>query len=101
MGRSNPQASNQVREITVTGTLFPARFDKKGNVTGLVIDTPDQDNYLIENKGMGTELMHFIGADVEVTGTLKENERGDFYIRIKKYRILSNAQEKVKKANSP
>ena len=98
---SDKQDKNNGREMTVTGILFPSKFDRAGKVMGLVIDTPDQDDYLIENKGKGTELMAFIGSKVEVTGLLRENERGDFFLRVKNYAVLSSVVGKAQKANTP
>jgi hypothetical protein len=76
------------RLITVRGSVFPAEWDDDNHVTRAVIDTVDQDEYFIENTKKGKELLNLLNRRVEVTGTLKEDTKGDFVICVSTYSIL-------------
>jgi hypothetical protein len=79
------------KEITVKGTLFAAKWDKNGDVVQLVIDTTEQDEYLIENNKTGKELQKYLRRDMELKGHLKEGCRGDFILVVDSYHVLENA----------
>ena len=79
----------------IDGTIFPARWDEKGQIAGLVIDTDDQDEYFIALNRKGKELLPYIHHEVELTGTLKEDDDGHYVINVKSFRIKKDdVQEK-------
>lgn len=80
-------------ERTIRGTLFPAKWDERGEVKGLVIDTDDQDEYFIAQNGKGKELIKFIHENVSLTGVVSEGERGFYNFHVKSYKI----QDKIKR----
>ena len=83
-------------ERIIHGTLFPARWNEKGEVKGLVIDTVDQDEYLIAQTGKGKQLMKCIHEEVTLTGTISEDERGVYFVHVKNYRLHDKRTEDEK-----
>lgn len=83
----------KTKELTICGTLFPTKWDDKGQVERLVIDTVDQDEYYITQNKMGKELLRFTHQQVEIKGTLRESDDGHFFINVKSYRIIKGESE--------
>jgi hypothetical protein len=81
------------KEKKIHGTVFAAAWDDKNNVIQVVVDTPDQDEFLIDPKGKGKELLDCLRREVEVIGTLKEDPSGDFVVNVKEYRLVKPSSE--------
>ena len=81
------------KEKKIQGTVFAAAWDDKNNVIQVVVDTPDQDGFLIDPKGKGKELLDCLRREVEVIGTLKEDNNGDFVVDVKEYRLVKPSPE--------
>jgi hypothetical protein len=75
-------------ERKIRGTIFPVEWDENNNVARVVIDTPDQDGYLIERNTKGKELLDFIRREVEVSGTMREDEGGNLSFKVKEYSLI-------------
>jgi hypothetical protein len=75
-------------ERKIHGTIFPVEWDENNNVARVVIDTPDQDGYLIERNTKGKELLDFIRREVEVSGTIREDEGGNLIFKVKEYSLI-------------
>jgi hypothetical protein len=75
-------------ERTIRGTIFPVEWDENDNVVRVVIDTPDQDGYLIDQNKKGNELLEFIRREVEISGTMREDEDGDLIFKVKEYSLI-------------
>jgi len=63
-------------------------WDENNNVARVVIDTPDQDGYLIERNTKGKELLDFIRREVEVSGIMREDEGGNLIFKVKEYSLI-------------
>ena len=75
---------------TIRGTIFPVAWDKNDNVVGIVIDTPDQDGYLIDQNRKGKELLAYIRREVKISGTMmREDEGGDLIFKVKEYSLIT------------
>ena len=70
--------------------IFPAKWDEKGQVIRLVIDTSEQDEYFISLNKKGKELLKHLRQNVEVTGDLTEGKDGNFIINVISYRLMEN-----------
>ena len=75
-------------ERTIRGTIFPVEWDENDNAVRVVIDTPDQDGYLIDRNKKGNELLEFIRREVEISGTMREDEDGDLIFNVKEYSLI-------------
>ena len=73
---------------TIRGTIFPVEWDENNNVVQVVIDTPDQDGYFVERNKKGKELLDLIRRQVEVSGTMREDEDGDLIFKVKEYSLI-------------
>lgn len=76
-------------ERTIRGTIFPVEWDENNNVVQVVIDTPDQEGYLVDQNKKGNELLEFIRREVEVSGTMREDEDGDLIFKVKEYSLIT------------
>ena len=77
-------------ERTIRGTVFPVEWDENDNVVQVVIDTPDQEGYLVHKNKKGSELLEFIRREVEISGSVREDEDGDLIIKVKEFRLIRN-----------
>ena len=75
-------------ERKIRGTIFPVEWDENDNVARVVIDTPDQDGYLVARNTKGKELLDFIRREVEVSGTMREDEGGNLIFKVKEYSLI-------------
>ena len=75
-------------ERTIRGTIFPVEWDENNNIARVVIDTPDQEGYLIDQNKKGGELLEFIRRAVEVSGTMREDEGGNLIFKVKEYSLI-------------
>ena len=76
------EMKSKKKEQTLRGTLLPIQWDENDRVVQIVLDTPGQVGYLIHPDGRGRELLQLLRQKVEVTGTLKADEAGDFVPRM-------------------
>lgn len=77
-------------ERTIRGTVFPVEWDENDNVVQVVIDTPGQEGYLVHQNKKGRELLEFIRREVEISGSVREDEDGDLIIKVKEFRLIRN-----------
>jgi len=81
------------KQITTTGVVVPADWDRDGNIFAVAISTPQEEEYLIENDAVGQELLELYGAEVLVTGIASEDAKGNKTIAVKKYELLGHEDE--------
>ena len=78
------KGSSKVTEIR--GVVIPTAWDDQGNVTGIAISSHDENEYQVDHKGKGPELLLHIRKEVEATGVVREEE-GKKIVRIRKYTV--------------
>jgi hypothetical protein len=83
---------HQIREITISGTVLPAEWDRHGHITGIGIGTEEDEDYIIFLDKIGEKLFKFVDRKVEATGTVK-NVYGDFVITVNNYKLLTEDHE--------
>jgi hypothetical protein len=66
--------------------IIPTAWDDHGNVIGIAISSHDENDYQVDHKGKGPELLPHIRKEVEATGIVREEE-GKKIIRIRKYTV--------------
>jgi hypothetical protein len=74
--------------VTIRGIVIPADWDEKGNVVTVAVSTYDEVEYLIENHEKEKELKSFIREEVEVSGTMREDEGGNLIFKLKEYSVI-------------
>jgi len=70
----------------IRGVIIPTAWDDQGNVTGIIISSHDENEYLVDHKGKGPELLPHIRKEVEAAGVVREEE-GKKIVRIRKYTV--------------
>jgi hypothetical protein len=79
----------------IRGVIVPTSWDEQGNVTGIAISSHDENDYLVDQKGKGSELLLHIRKEVEAAGVVREDQ-GKKIVRIRKYTL----KEGIETANS-
>jgi hypothetical protein len=78
------KGSSKVTKIR--GVVIPTAWDDQGNVTGIAISSHDENEYQVDHKGKGPELLLHIRKEVEAAGVVREEE-GKKIVRIRKYTV--------------
>lgn len=78
------KASSKVTKIR--GVIVPTAWDDQGNVTGIAISSHDENEYQVDPKGKGSELLPHIRKEVDAAGVVREEE-GKKIVRVRKYTV--------------
>ena len=70
----------------IRGVVIPTAWDDQGNVTEIAISSHDENDYQVDHKGKGPELLLHIRKEVEASGVVREEE-GKKIVRIRKYTV--------------
>lgn len=74
--------------VCIRGILIPTSWDEEGNVSGLGIETFDEDFFLIEPRNHLDRLKPFLRRQIELYGALKRSA-GKKTIRVRDFRALN------------
>jgi hypothetical protein len=77
----------------IAGIILPAQWDNDGNPTRISIHTNDENEYIVDYSGAGTELLNLIQKHVAVKGNLRERLDGRILIQVKSYTIIDEPFE--------
>ena len=72
----------------IRGMIFPAAWDEKGDTLQVVIDSPDEKQYIVELDEKGKELIALVRREVEVNGLVRRDGTGKTYIHVQSYRLV-------------
>ena len=73
--------------VHIRGIIVPVKWDEKGNIAGLGIETFDEDFFLIDQKSQSYDLTVLIQESVELGGELAR-ESGNKIISVIEVRRL-------------
>jgi hypothetical protein len=79
-------AKGSSKVTKIRGVIIPTAWDEQGNVTGIAISSHDENEYQVDPKGKGPELLLHIRKEVEAAGVVREEE-GKKIVRIRKYTV--------------
>jgi len=79
---------NKPKTPYIEGIIIPAKWDDKGTVTGVTIQTFDEKVYLVEHTKTGDELLGFIRKKVKVSGKIRERLDGNTLINVHRFEII-------------
>jgi hypothetical protein len=79
-------AKGSSKVTKIRGVVIPTAWDDLGNVTGIAISSHDENEYQVDHKGKGPELLLHIRKEVEAAGVVREEE-GKKIVRIRKYTV--------------
>ena len=77
--------------MTVHGRIVPTEWDKRGNVTGISIES-DSEEYIIFLNKTGEKLFRHVNRKVEATGSVKRMF-GDLILTIETYYLSREDHE--------
>ena len=83
----------KTKERTISGIIIPGDWDENGKVIGIVIETIDEEKYIVYQNNKGKELLEFIQHKVEATGTMRADEHGDMTIKVNRYNLIRGNEE--------
>jgi hypothetical protein len=75
----------KLEERTINGTVLPDIWDDEDNVVGVVIETADGVEYIVEANETSNRLLALIDDLVEATGVVNERFGGDMTIRVESF----------------
>jgi hypothetical protein len=78
----------KLEERTINGTVLPDIWDDEDNVVGVVIETADGVEYIVEANETSNRLLALIDDLVEATGVVNERFGGDMTIRVESFKII-------------
>jgi hypothetical protein len=84
-------AKGSSKVTKIRGVVIPTAWDDQGNVTGIAISSHDENEYQVDHKGKGSELLLHIRREVEVAGVVREEE-GKKIVRIRKYTVKEGTE---------
>ncbi|MEW6381474.1 MAG: hypothetical protein AB1611_17990 [bacterium] len=78
------------QQATITGIVTAADWDEEDNISAVIIATPDEEEYLVDNNSKGEELLEFIHRNVRATGTIRDEGDRCKIILIKSYEVVDD-----------
>lgn len=81
------------KEVTLTGTIMPSEWDEDDQVTGIMLLTEDEEEYPIVVNPIQEELLDFVKHEVELTGTLGEDEEGSPIFETISFEVLDEDED--------
>jgi len=82
----NKKANTEM--VTLTGIVMPSEWDGLGNVQAVHLSTYREEEFLVDRRGRGRELLDCLRKKVEVVGIVSGHV-GQKNIRVKQYRFLT------------
>ncbi|MFP3869791.1 MAG: hypothetical protein ACLFVT_02775 [Syntrophobacteria bacterium] len=79
----------QNRLITIQGLVVPVEWDEGGRIIATAISTYLEEEYLIELDTCGQELSALLRQNVQVSGTVRQDDCGNKIITVRKYETVA------------
>lgn len=80
-------AANQGGQETIRGVVVAHELDDEGEALTVAIVAAGGQRYLVEAEGQGAELVNFVDAQVEVTGTVRR-AAGELQLSVLDYQLV-------------
>ncbi len=78
-------------EVSITGYVRATDWDWQDDVSGISIETYDDEEYAIDPNGLDEYLFREVDREVELTGILEQNEDATKHISVTSYKPLSES----------
>lgn len=82
-----PTNAPATEKVTITGTVYADDWDND-NVTAVVIETADGDEYKVSSGGKGKDLLKLSDKNVKATGVVVEDSEGGKTITVTSYEVI-------------
>jgi hypothetical protein len=76
----------QTEEVIITGFVRATDWDWQDDVSGISIETHDDEEYVIDPNELEESLFLEVDREVELTGTIEEDDDGTKHIIVTSYR---------------
>ena len=77
-------------QVEIIGYIEFKNWDMNGkSLLVSIVDNENLDEHIIVNNKNGKELLELVGKIVKATGTVFEDENGNFVISVKAYKVIS------------
>ena len=80
--------NNKLCKVKISGIIFLSEWEEDDDIVGVILSTPDEEEYRIANNHKGRELSEYISHHVIVEGYLEEHENDEAIITVKDYEVL-------------
>ena len=77
------------KSVTLTGIVIPVDWSDDQEVVAVALATADEREYRIDGNRKGRELLGHLQLQVEVTGSLSEDEKGGRVVTVRHYSVKS------------
>lgn len=83
-----PANALATEEVTITGMVYEDAWDDNDNVTAVVIEAADGEEYKVSGDGRGKELLKLGDKNVKATGVVVEDSEGRKTITVMAYEVM-------------
>lgn len=80
-------AANQGGQETIRGVVVAHELDEEGEALTVAVAAAGGQRYLVDAEGQGAELLNFVDAQVEVTGTVRR-AAGELQLSVIDYQLV-------------
>jgi hypothetical protein len=88
-------AKQKCDKRTINGVVLPDIWDDEDNIVGVVIETADGVEYIVERDETSDRLLALVDDLVEATGIVKERFGGDMTMRVESFQAIGPYDKKV------
>jgi len=81
----------QTEEVIITGYVRATDWDWQDDVSGISIETHDDEEYVIDPNELEESLFLEVDREVELTGTIEEDDDGTKHIIVTSYKPFSDS----------
>lgn len=78
------------KEVTLAGLIMAAEWDEEDEVIGLNFVTEDEEEYILVRNPIHDELLDYVDEEVELTGTISEDEDGSLLFESVGFEVLGD-----------
>lgn len=77
--------NKKMGQSIIEGIIIPEKWDDDGKITGVTIQTNNENVYLVEHTRVGHELLNLIHEKVKAQGKIRERMDGHTLIAVQSY----------------
>ena len=81
------------KEVTLSGIVMASEWDEEDEVVGLNFVTEDEEEYILVRNPIHDELLDYVDEEVELTGTITEDEDGSLLFEPVGFEVLGDLDE--------
>ncbi len=83
-------STTEPRQVTLKGVITAAAWDEQAKVSRVMLQCIDEQEYLVDGRDVGNELIALVQRPVVLTGVVSVQGRKKKVIRVSSYRVISD-----------